>query len=608
MKSIICIFLFVFPAILMGQTPMLNEWLWPQYTLERNAENVSPGFKKAPQSPVRTFGFASDPILFQGKQPTERLLNLIPGGIFPQEAFTIELWVKDHVNQSVGFITSLKGVDRSEAYSWVLSYYNKKVYGEFVAENPLQTVKFEERSYPGYKKYFHHLVLTFDGKEVKLFLNGTAKWGQMITGQMKSLDQPEFEIAAYMQNEPYMQLGNLLHHIRVWDEALSEEEVRSAYNMHKTWTEAGLLFPDSLHFNAGPYLHFARKDQMNIVWETDQPTRAVIEYGESLPLDQKAEINSFKKIHEFSLKGLEPNTNYLYQIIAETKKGEKLGSGNLSFQTAVEDSAAFSFAVFGDTEARPHINDRMAKLIWDERPHFMINLGDLTDGGREPNKFEWNHEYFHGMTQLNSRIPVFPVPGNGEGDLFWYKAYHLLPEHEEFYSFTYGNAEFFMMNTNNKEELKPGGLQYEWLKEKLAASTASWKFACHHHPVWTSDENDYGNTWFGNPSKLGDTYVQNLIELYEANQVDMVMYGHLHTYERSWPLNGMEVKPENGVVYLVAGGAGGNLEDFAPTRSWFTSKLYRGHHYCKLDIFGGQLFFKMYDLNGALKDYMEIKK
>jgi hypothetical protein len=101
--------------------------------------------------------------------------------------------------------------------------------------------------------------------------------------------------------------------------------------------------------------------------------------------------------------------------------------------------------------------------------------------------------------------------------------------------------------------------------------------------------------------------VRKIVPLYEKYRVDMVLFGHLHTYNRSWPIKAGKLSPE-GIIYLQSGGAGGNLEDFAPTRAWFSAKTFRGHHYCTISIHSGQLSLKMYDLNGSLRDFMELKK
>lgn len=598
-----------FTARLHAQTrPLVERWLWPHYQLERNAavRPAFPGATSPSQGP--SLEYQSDPLLLEGMAPTHRLKNMLPPDSLPRKAFTAELWVMDHVDQPIGVLCALKSKSKLQPVSWYLGYYRHQVIGELHTVQPVNHFRIARKIGSGFKKYFYHLVLSYTGSRMAIFVNGKEEWAQDMEGELRWPELPELEISAYLQHEPYMDLGNILPFFRIWEVGTTEEAIRARYNLLKSLAESGQLQFQDFHLNAGPYLHFPTQESVNLIFETDRPSTGYVQYGDNLNMEQRINLNTPATIHELTLDGLSSGTPYYYQVHLKGPKEEKLSSSILTFAPAVDDSAAYSFAVYGDTEARPHINDRMAKWIWEERPNFMINLGDLTDGGQEEHKFEWNYEYFQGMTQLNSRIPVFPVPGNGESDLYWYKRYHKLPGNEAFYSFKYGNAEFFMLNSNDKEALKPGGEQFEWLKTQLANSTAKWKFACHHHPAFTSDENDYGNTWLGKGSQLGDMFVRELVQLYEEYQVDMVMYGHLHVYERTWPLHNMKVTPEAGVVYLVAGGAGGNLEDFAPTRSWFSTKLYRGHHYCKIDIHGGDLFFKMYDLQGALKDYMEIHK
>jgi hypothetical protein len=247
----------------------------------------------------------------------------------------------------------------------------------------------------------------------------------------------------------------------------------------------------------------------------------------------------------------------------------------------------------------------IAKAVWGERPNFLLHVGDLTDGGQKHHKFEWNLEYFLGMNQLISRVPTFPVPGNGESDLHWYSRYHSLPQPKNYYSFKFGNAEFFMLDSNRP--MGPGSEQYAWLDEQLGRSVARWKFAAHHHPTYSSDEDDYGDAWKGT-SQGGDLKVRSVVPLYEKHGVDVVFFGHLHTYERSWPVADGRVNTQRGVRYVQTGGAGGNLEDFGPARSWFSSKLHRGHHYCILNVFGGQLRFQMFDAEGRLRDLFELSK
>jgi hypothetical protein len=157
------------------------------------------------------------------------------------------------------------------------------------------------------------------------------------------------------------------------------------------------------------------------------------------------------------------------------------------------------------------------------------------------------------MNQLVSRVPLFPVPGNGESDLHWYLRYHALAESGYRYAFRYGNAEFFMLDSNRP--MGPGSEQYAWLDQALGASRARWKFVCHHHPVYSSDEDDYGDAFAG-PVATGDDNPRSAVPLYEKYAVDVVFYGHIHAYERTWPMAEGRVNLQRGVRYVQTGGGG----------------------------------------------------
>ncbi len=88
----------------------------------------------------------------------------------------------------------------------------------------------------------------------------------------------------------------------------------------------------------------------------------------------------------------------------------------------------------------------------------------------------------------------------------------------------------------------------------------------------------------------------------------MVFNGHIHIYERTWPIRAGEVDAEGGVVYITTGGAGGGLEQFAPQRTWFSAAKYRGHHFCLVAIHDGVFEFRAYDEEGRLFDLLTIRK
>lgn len=609
----------LFSAIVLTSHAQVAEWwFWPKYTLGQKAANYPGNRIDEPVSRQELVGTEGTPLTFHGEEPTERINDFLEKGKLPKENFSVEMWLVNHVNQPVGVLATVKSRSGTEEPSWLLGMYGRDiVYSLKTEDSHFATLMQHQIKGRGWKSYWGHLVATYDGKSMKLYLNGDLV-SETSSGKRKSFDETyQLEVASYMKNEPYMDLGNMMKMLRIYDRALDKTEINKQFGALKTMVTQGKLFPNLFHFTAGPYLNNATTSCINIIWETDRAADFIIEYGKKIPLDQKVEIHTQKiereadnpesLIFKTELKELEPGTPYFYNVKAIAHDGSVMESGVLTFTTAIPENASYSFAVIGDTEARPHVNDRIAKMVWDERPNFIVIVGDLTDGGVKDHKFEWNYEYFQGIGQLSSRVPVFPVPGNGEDDLYWYNQYHSLPKNDGFYSFRFGNAEFFMLDSNKGEEFAPGAKQYVWLEEKLRSSTAKWKFVAHHHAPYSADDDDYGDSWKG-PNDMGDLAIRKIVPLYEKYKVDMVFFGHLHTYQRTLAIKDGKVNTSNGVVYVQGGGGGGNLEDFAPSRAWFSAKTYRGHHYFTITVNEGELNFKMYDTEGRLKDYLDLKK
>jgi len=359
----------------------------------------------------------------------------------------------------------------------------------------------------------------------------------------------------------------------------------------------------ALQFEVGPYLQHVTQTSITIMWLTDQPASSTVEFGQKASLGQKVSLADKKKVHEVALTGLEPETPYFYRVISEAD-GNKLRSEIYTFQTAVHQESAFAYVVIGDTRTYAKRFEKIAQLAWAERPNFVLHVGDVVSNGK--NREEWLDEFLQPASILMHRVPLYVAIGNHERNAHWYYDYMSYPKPENYYSFKYGNSEFFIVDTN--DDLKPGSKQYQWLEKALAASTAKWKFVAHHHPPFSSDENDYGDTYKGK-STLGDLRVRkNLVPLYEKYHVDIVWVGHIHTYERSWPIKNGKVDQKDGVIYIQAGGGGAELEDFAPTRTWFAAKLLRNWQYCLVTIHDGTLVMMAYDIDGKMYDYLELKK
>ncbi|MEL6691911.1 MAG: metallophosphoesterase, partial [Pseudomonadota bacterium] len=409
----------------------------------------------------------------------------------------------------------------------------------------------------------------------------------------------EFEIAAYLENEPYMELGNLIRKVGLYDRALSQAEIAARFEDHRELVQKAVHFRGVFHFTtAAPHVALPTTSSIQLSWEADRRHETLIEWGTTPALGNATRLPlSSGRMTKTQLTDLKANTAYYYRVVLTDSEGEELNSGLLSFRTAVEPGDPVIFAAISDTEARPHVNAHLAELIWRETPHFLINAGDLTDGGRHDQRVEWTHEYFAAMGHLMAQLPVLPVMGNGESDYIWFDRYHAdRGPARSYYNFRYGDVEIFVLDSNlTAREDQPSFRedQRAWLDAALRQSDAKWKIATHHHPV------------------LSERYpelVSDFVDLYEAHKVDLVLVGHHHNYLRSWPLRGDMPVAEDGVIYIQLGGGGGNLSDRPrqPDLRW--AKTYQGYGYSIISVFGDQLDYRMHDDHGALRDTLTITK
>ena len=586
----------------------LAEWaLTPVYTLPAPHAVFSNGAEPTPEAPLM-----SRPIpparSFLGEEVTDRFRPDLPAASVPGATFTIELWVSYHVNQVVGALATLADDD---ALSWYFGFHKGEVYfghGAAGLKLPAMEIKgnvvydfAEERYGRGAHRYWHHLVGTCDGETLRVYRNGDLIGEGRLTGaNLVDVDEAAFEIAGYLARERHMSLGNLVKQAALFDRALSQNEIMSLLAARRALLAEGILYHDRLHFTtSAPHVAFPTLDGISLLWETDRPTAATVHWGTTADLGETRELpNDGDRLKVLRLSGLEPNTGYYYRVVVRDEDGHELDSGLLSFRTAPRPGDPVLFAALSDTEARPHVNAHLATLIWRESAQIVVNAGDVTDGGREPNRVEWTHEYFAGMGHLMARTPFLPVMGNGEDDFVWFEYYHALPDgFRSYYSHRMGDVEFFILDSNldrrdrGQPDFRPQ--QRAWFNEALAASDAMWKVVAFHHPPL--------------PERY-DKIVADFVTLVDRHDVDLILLGHHHNYRRSWPLQGAAEVIEDGPVYIQLGGGGGNLSSRPDTADPRWAKTYQGFGYSMFRVHEGQLHYTMHDDTGAIRDTFVLTK
>ena len=441
-----------------------------------------------------------------------------------------------------------------------------------------------------------HVAATYDGTTMRLFVDGipeassTAQSGPIIPAGAPML------IGGYADDDERVPFIGAIHSAEVYEAALDPAEIQGLFEAGKS-IKSNAVTPQAAWFVVAPYLQYPTGESIVISWETSKEVSGRVEYGTTTPFKDKVSVNA-GTMQAAKLTGLKPGTAYYYRVVCDDPAGGELASPVLSFQTDPGPGSPFVFATIGDTQRNPRITGQVATRALENRPAFVVHVGDVVDNG--PDKAEWVNELFRPCQELFGRIPVLPCIGNHERNHKFYYQYFSLPEPEYHYSFRYGDAEFFSLDSN--KPLGPGTLQYAWLENALAKSKAKWKICFHHHPAYSSDSDDYGDTFAGKPSRLGDSNPRQLLPIYEKNGVDMVLNGHIHLYERTHPIKDGKIDLKDGIVHLTTGGGGGGLENFVPHSSWIKAAGRVDYHTCIFQVDGQSIQLKAFDKDGILFD------
>ncbi|MCA9106756.1 MAG: metallophosphoesterase [Planctomycetales bacterium] len=527
----------------------------------------------------------------------------------PTESFTIAAWVSiDEPREWGGLLGVIQDNGDAEA-GWVLGYDDRHFYLGLATTgaddgNGHMTYLRGESNYALGK--YHFVVATYDGRTMSLYVDG--KLDASSEEQSGAILYPRtapFVMGAYRDFNEFHAHQGRIRRMTLYNQVASAEWVAQEFAHDAAIAALPRYLTDpEFEIVVGPYLQNGRTDAMTIMWQTTREASSTIHWGTTAECEQHLPLERSAYVHEGTIGDLTPATQYFYRVESTDSEGTVLRSDVWTFRTAPDDDQPVAFAVLSDTQGNPQVSGKLAEFIWGHRPDFMIHSGDLVDNGE--NDRHWTEHFFPSLQPLIGRVPFYPVLGNHERNAPNYFEYMSLPAPEYYYTFKQGNAQFFMLDSNR--DLDSESEQFRWLETQLAESNATWKFVCHHHPPYSSDENDYGNLWQGNRSTWGDLRARQLVPLYEKYGVDIVWNGHIHSYERTWPIREGRAVTSDAPRYLITGGGGGSLEQAGPTRPFFQNHVRRGHHVVLVAINGTHLEFKAYDLEGRLFDTFTIEK
>lgn len=205
------------------------------------------------------------------------------------------------------------------------------------------------------------------------------------------------------------------------------------------------------------------------------------------------------------------------------------------------------------------------------------------------------------------------------------------------FSFDHGNAHWTVIDSDPYVDWTDSTLRNWLVKDLSAASNATWRFVLFHHPGFNSSRAHYE-----------DQQMRLISPILEKGKVDIVFAGHVHNYQRTYPMtfvpdnlgnqlvagtnniktgkivngkwtldkkfDGKRNTKPNGVIYIVTGAGGQGLynpEQTKDTDSWqkFTVKFVSTvHSFTIMDVNGSTLMLRQVDINGKRVDTIKITK
>lgn len=375
--------------------------------------------------------------------------------------------------------------------------------------------------------------------------------------------------------------------------------------------------PDQPVFGAAPEPFHVRyawpgsdpSQSAGFLWRTDVDTLATeVQYGVGADLDEagltlRAVGASYRfggtvdapgpaRVHEVKLcSGLAPATRYSYRV-----GGDGHWSPIYTFTTPGEPGSFDTFRIgfAGDARGAYETWGTVLAAIDAEDPDLILFTGDMIDFGT--NQAEWD-AWLDATGDVLARRPLLAAHGNHEFLAVHYFAQWMFPGNEQWYTVRFGDLTLVALNDTvvDRDQIAD---QAAYLDAAFAANPAPWRVAFHHQGVYATCHTHGSNL------DLREQWAP----VYDRNDVQLVLNGHNHVYERSVPIRGdAEVASGDGTVYITAGGAGADLYT-AFDEDWFGEVALSTEHYVIGDFGPTEASFVVRDLTGNVIDSFVVPR
>ena len=300
-------------------------------------------------------------------------------------------------------------------------------------------------------------------------------------------------------------------------------------------TMTGSLQPEQIHLQITD-----TPDEMVVIWATEQRGNAVVEWnsqsGSNSATGESYCYNHDKAFHMATMTGLTLGEEVNYRV----------GDGNVwseeySFTPYDPDADHFEWISIADHGLSSEALDVTDAIIADSSAQLVTISGDISYADGDQNVWD---DWFEAQESSMVSIPWVTAPGNHENE----PGYEFIPYQHRFDSDQVIESETFWYSRNipgvhlvfmsTEHEFTSGSPQYNWLQSDLQAantpdarSERPFIIVFGHSPMYSS------NSYHGSEVELRDA----LEALYVENGVNLVIAGHDHFYERTWPVNDQKV-------------------------------------------------------------------
>ncbi len=309
-----------------------------------------------------------------------------------------------------------------------------------------------------------------------------------------------------------------------------------------------LSMAHSAEITISPYLQSATSDSIWVLWETDEGTESVVEWGPGESLGESFSGSSIEtaastQVHEVQLTGLSPSTRYFYRVRTDDAESAiydfitpPLQSEEKSFRLLAMSDMQVDYS--NPTQFEQVVNDGVLPFLASEfggqiseQLDLALIPGDLVTTGNF--YYEWKNHFFSPAKRLFRHVPVYPVLGNHEDDTQFYFDFFHLPENgvpgfeEHWWYQDHSNVRIIGLDSNSSYRVDA---QLLWLESILAEvcddPQIDFVFAQLHHPFKSE-------LWL--PGEI--SYSGDVVEILESFSTDCAkpsvhFFGHTHGYSR----------------------------------------------------------------------------